>query len=184
MSFELDVVPILSKAGCNGGGCHGKSGGQNGFALSLLGFVPELDYQTLAKENRGRRILPKAETEAEAMGVYRPLVEKHKLDMKPIDVEYLFGGDKIVFYFSSEERVDFRELVRDLSRDHRCIAVDHVGCGLSDKPGDDAYGYTLQDRVEAIAERSIRWASLRIKPRAEKKLAITEIGRASCRERV
>src|SRR5262249_47977114 len=42
---------------CNGGGCHGKSGGQNGFALSLLGFVPELDYQTLVKENRGRRLL-------------------------------------------------------------------------------------------------------------------------------
>jgi hypothetical protein len=58
INFTNQVVPIFTKLGCSGGGCHGKSGGQNGFALSLLGFVPELDYQTLVKENRGRRLLP------------------------------------------------------------------------------------------------------------------------------
>ncbi|MSQ96518.1 MAG: DUF1553 domain-containing protein [Gemmataceae bacterium] len=58
ISFANHIVPIFTKLGCNGGGCHGKSGGQNGFSLSLLGFVPELDYNTLVKENRGRRILP------------------------------------------------------------------------------------------------------------------------------
>ena len=58
INFPNQIVPIFSKLGCNGGGCHGKSGGQNGFALSLLGFVPELDYQTLVKENRGRRLFP------------------------------------------------------------------------------------------------------------------------------
>ena len=58
INFGNQIVPIFTKLGCNGGGCHGKSGGQNGFALSLLGFVPELDYQTLVKENRGRRIFP------------------------------------------------------------------------------------------------------------------------------
>src|SRR5260370_3547471 len=60
ISFANHIVPIFTKLGCNGGGCHGKSGGQNGFALSLLGFVPELDYQTLVKENHGRRVLPSA----------------------------------------------------------------------------------------------------------------------------
>src|SRR5207247_9597362 len=40
ISFANHIVPIFTKLGCNGGGCHGKSGGQNGFALSLLGFVP------------------------------------------------------------------------------------------------------------------------------------------------
>ncbi len=60
ISFPNHIVPIFTKLGCNGGGCHGKSGGQNGFALSLLGFVPELDYQTLTKENRGRRIMTTA----------------------------------------------------------------------------------------------------------------------------
>jgi hypothetical protein len=60
INFTNHIVPIFTKLGCNGGGCHGKSGGQNGFSLSLLGFVPELDYQTLVKENRGRRLFPAA----------------------------------------------------------------------------------------------------------------------------
>jgi hypothetical protein len=58
INFTNQIVPIFTKLGCNSGGCHGKSGGQNGFALSLLGFVPELDFQTLVKEDRGRRLLP------------------------------------------------------------------------------------------------------------------------------
>jgi hypothetical protein len=60
INFTNQIVPVFTKLGCNSGGCHGKSGGQNGFALSLLGFVPELDFQTLVKENRGRRLLPGA----------------------------------------------------------------------------------------------------------------------------
>ncbi len=60
INFSNHIVPIFTKLGCNGGGCHGKSGGQNGFALSLLGFVPEFDYQTLVKENRGRRLFSAA----------------------------------------------------------------------------------------------------------------------------
>lgn len=56
-----------------------------------------------------------AAQEREAMGVYRQLIEEHELDMKPVDVEYLFDGDKIVFYFVAEERVDFRDLVRELA---------------------------------------------------------------------
>jgi cell fate regulator YaaT (PSP1 superfamily) len=56
-----------------------------------------------------------AALEREAMPVFRQLVDEYKLDMKPIDVEYLFGGDKVVFYFVAEERVDFRELVKELA---------------------------------------------------------------------
>jgi hypothetical protein len=40
IKFELDVQPILTARGCNSGPCHGKSRGQNGFALSLLGLTP------------------------------------------------------------------------------------------------------------------------------------------------
>ena len=58
INFKNQVVPIFSKLGCNGGGCHGKSGGQNGFKLSLLGFYPDDDYEFLRKESRGRRIFP------------------------------------------------------------------------------------------------------------------------------
>ncbi|MDA1230087.1 MAG: DUF1549 domain-containing protein, partial [Planctomycetota bacterium] len=54
--FGTDVVPILTKLGCNGGGCHGKATGQNGFKLSLFGFEPKVDYEAIVKESRGRRL--------------------------------------------------------------------------------------------------------------------------------
>lgn len=56
INFANQVVPIFTKIGCNSGGCHGKITGQNGFRLSLLGFEPDLDFQTLVKEGRGRRV--------------------------------------------------------------------------------------------------------------------------------
>jgi hypothetical protein len=58
LNFGNQVVPIFTKLGCNSGGCHGKLAGQNGFRLSLLGFEPDLDYSTLVKEGRGRRLFP------------------------------------------------------------------------------------------------------------------------------
>ncbi|MCI0699962.1 MAG: DUF1549 and DUF1553 domain-containing protein, partial [Planctomycetia bacterium] len=58
LNFTNQVVPIFTKLGCNSGGCHGKLAGQNGFRLSLLGFEPELDFMTLVKESRGRRLFP------------------------------------------------------------------------------------------------------------------------------
>jgi len=60
INFPNEVVPILTKHGCNGGGCHGKSEGQNGFRLSLLGFTPQEDYGHLVYEARGRRLFPAA----------------------------------------------------------------------------------------------------------------------------
>ncbi|MFN0018232.1 MAG: DUF1549 and DUF1553 domain-containing protein [Pirellulaceae bacterium] len=56
--FINDVAPIFSKLGCNSGGCHGRAAGQNGFKLSVFGFDPAGDYDALAKQGRGRRILP------------------------------------------------------------------------------------------------------------------------------
>lgn len=60
VNFPNQIVPIFTKAGCNAGGCHGKSSGQNGFRLSLLGFEPAEDYEHLVKEARGRRLFPSA----------------------------------------------------------------------------------------------------------------------------
>ncbi|MCE9534410.1 MAG: DUF1549 and DUF1553 domain-containing protein [Planctomycetes bacterium] len=57
VSFVNDVVPILTKAGCNAGVCHAKAGGgQNGFQLSLLGFEPVEDFEHIVLEGRGRRV--------------------------------------------------------------------------------------------------------------------------------
>lgn len=57
VSFVNDVIPVLTKAGCNMGACHAKAGGgQNGFQLSMLGFEPPQDYESLVKEGHGRRL--------------------------------------------------------------------------------------------------------------------------------
>ncbi len=58
VTFERDVQPILTRSGCNAGACHGKARGQNGFALSLLGFDPVFDFNAITKEARGRRLFP------------------------------------------------------------------------------------------------------------------------------
>ena len=56
VDFSTEIVPLLSRFGCNAGGCHGKQNGQNGFQLSLFGFDTEFDYSALVKEARGRRV--------------------------------------------------------------------------------------------------------------------------------
>ncbi|MDP7017317.1 MAG: DUF1549 and DUF1553 domain-containing protein [Pirellulaceae bacterium] len=60
ISFRRDITPILTKLGCNGGSCHGKSTGRGGFQLSLFGFSPQNDYDTISRGSRGRRIFPGA----------------------------------------------------------------------------------------------------------------------------
>lgn len=56
VDFGNDVLPLLSRHGCNSGGCHGKASGQNGFKLSLFGFDVSADYDAIVKEDRGRRV--------------------------------------------------------------------------------------------------------------------------------
>jgi hypothetical protein len=61
VSFVNDVMPVLTKAGCNVGVCHAKAGGgQKGFQLSLLGFEPTEDHESLVKDGHGRRLFPAA----------------------------------------------------------------------------------------------------------------------------
>jgi hypothetical protein len=55
-SFRHDVLPVLSKAGCNTGACHGALAGKGGFRLSLRGYDPVADYQTIVQQDRGRRV--------------------------------------------------------------------------------------------------------------------------------
>ena len=68
----------------------------------------------------------------EAMADFRRLVKRNKLEMKPVGVEYLFGGEKAVFYFAAEDRVDFRQLVKDLSACFH-IRVDMRQIGVRDE---------------------------------------------------
>ncbi len=58
VSFANEVEPILTKAGCNAGSCHGSQHGRGGFKLSLFGFDPAFDYLQIVQSNEGRRIVP------------------------------------------------------------------------------------------------------------------------------
>ncbi|MEA3210425.1 MAG: hypothetical protein QOE70_3482 [Chthoniobacter sp.] len=55
-AFRTDVMAVLSKAGCNLGGCHGNGSGKGGFKLSLRGQDPDLDWLALTREQGGRRV--------------------------------------------------------------------------------------------------------------------------------
>ncbi len=55
------------------------------------------------------------ESEKEAFEVCQKKIEEHKLDMKLVDVEYTFDNNKLLFYFTADGRIDFRELVKDLA---------------------------------------------------------------------
>jgi cell fate regulator YaaT (PSP1 superfamily) len=59
------------------------------------------------------------ELERREMESCERFVAARKLQMELVDVEHLFGGERIVFYFLAEKRVDFRELVKDLAREHQ-----------------------------------------------------------------
>jgi hypothetical protein len=56
VDFDHNVIPILTKSGCNSGACHGAAVGRGGFKLSLYGGDPQADYQSIVLELEGRRV--------------------------------------------------------------------------------------------------------------------------------
>ena len=77
LSFRHDVLPVLSKTGCNGGGCHGALAGKGGFRLSLNAYDPATDHYNITRENRGRRI--EFTTPASSLFVTKPTAAvRHK----------------------------------------------------------------------------------------------------------
>ncbi len=85
----------------------------------MLRKATERDFKKLA-ENKKK--------EAEAFKICEELIISHKLDMKLVEVEYSFDANKIVFFFTSDGRVDFRELVKDLAaRLHTRIELRQIG---------------------------------------------------------
>ena len=82
VSFVNDVIPVLTRNGCNSGTCHGAAAGKNGFKLSLRGFAPELDYNAICRQSRSRRIdlaLP-----AQSLLLRKPLLEVSHLGGKAL----------------------------------------------------------------------------------------------------
>jgi cell fate regulator YaaT (PSP1 superfamily) len=93
-----------------------------GKVVSPIRDIPSDETESVLKkvmrratpEDRARQRM-NAARKAEAYRTARRLIRKYNLLMKLVDVEYVFDGSSIVFYFTSEGRVDFRELVRDLA---------------------------------------------------------------------
>lgn len=57
VDFAREIVPVLTKAGCNGGACHGAQHGRGGFRLSLFGFDPAFDHAQIVESAEGRRVV-------------------------------------------------------------------------------------------------------------------------------
>ncbi|HEY3966028.1 MAG TPA: Ig-like domain-containing protein, partial [Planctomycetaceae bacterium] len=55
-SFRHDVQAVLTKSGCNMGACHGAQAGKKGFKLALRGYDSPMDYNTLTRQSKGRRV--------------------------------------------------------------------------------------------------------------------------------
>lgn len=72
-----------------------------------------------ADENDIRQAENNRAREKEIMKTFSEKIRRHNLDMKPIDVDCTFDGTKILFYFTSDGRVDFRDLVKDLAAIYR-----------------------------------------------------------------
>jgi hypothetical protein len=56
IDFDTEIVPVLTKAGCNAGSCHGAAAGRGGFHLSLFGSDPAADYDAIVNDLEGRRV--------------------------------------------------------------------------------------------------------------------------------
>ncbi|MBD5112787.1 MAG: stage 0 sporulation family protein [Ruminococcaceae bacterium] len=86
---------------------------ESGLVSPLKTIIRKADEKDLnqLKEN--------AVKEKEIMRTFSEKIRAHKLDMKPIDIDYTFDGSKILFYFTSDGRVDFRDLVKDLAGIYR-----------------------------------------------------------------
>lgn len=69
----------------------------------------------IADENDVKKHIENEKKKDRAMALCQEKVDKHNLEMKLIDVEYTFDNNKIIFYFTADGRVDFRELVKDLA---------------------------------------------------------------------
>ncbi len=128
-----EIAEMLTTV-CGNGGCSksitrdklldyiDKSGGkdypfsENGRVLRSA-TVQDLAEQSKLDEQRGKHI-----------AFARDLVHRHNLPMKIVDIEYLLGGERVLFYFTSEQRIDFRLLVRDLAHElHTRIELRQVG---------------------------------------------------------
>ncbi len=129
----VEMAEMLTTV-CGNGGCNksitrdklldyiDQSGGKD-FPFSDSGRVLRVaTAQDMAEQQR------LDSQRGEYLKISRSMVEVHRVPMKIVDVEFLLGGEKVIFYFISEHRVDFRSLVRDMAHQlHARIDLRQVG---------------------------------------------------------
>ncbi len=105
-----------------------------------LGFVAGIQHEEASSEEEKAPIIRKASSEdieayeanneraKEAFRICRDMIQEHQLDMRLLDASYTLDGERLFFYFTSEGRVDFRSLVKDLALVfHRRIELRQIG---------------------------------------------------------
>ncbi len=117
-----------------------------GLELGVLASEPfEVPYEDIKKLKSPLKPVKRVATEEdlqrademeqkarEAMPVFKRMAREYNEDMHPVSVEYMLDGDKAVFYFESEERIDFRELVRKLASEFH-VRIDMRQIGVRDE---------------------------------------------------
>lgn len=100
----------------------------NGFVEDTAVVQPLRPVIRIATESDERTVADNVIKERQAMRICQEKIEKHELDMKLVRVEYAFDGSKVLFFFTSEGRVDFRALVKDLAAAlHARIELRQIG---------------------------------------------------------
>lgn len=86
------------------------------------------------------------------MNAYYPFASRY-FDLRGLKYHYIDEGSGppvVMLHGNPTWSIYYREIVKALSPNYRCIVPDHIGCGLSDKPGDDRYEYRLNQRVDDL----------------------------------
>ena len=153
----------------------------------VLRIATEQDHRTVEK-NRQK--------EKEAFKICQEKIRKHGLEMKLIDAEYTFDNNKVLFYFTADGRIDFRELVKDLAAVFR-TRIELRQIGVRDETKIRG-GIGICGRPLCCSTYLTEFAAVSIKMAKEQNLSLNptkisgvcgrlmccQIGRASCRERV
>ena len=112
MDFELDekvIVETVRGLECGEIAIEPKDVSDSEIVKPLKKIIRKATKEDIKKLEENRK------KEAEALRVCEQKIAKHGLDMKLVDVDYTLDGSKILFYFTADGRVDFRELVKDLA---------------------------------------------------------------------
>ena len=120
-----DVVVIRTERGLEVGDVLCPSSPQ---ALSVIPDPTKGEIVRLATTDDKSRIAQLEILKRQQFTMAEKLVVDHRLAMQLVDIEHVFGGERLVFYFLAEQRVDFRELVRSMAREfHTRIELRQIG---------------------------------------------------------